>query len=132
MNEDEKANNFLIFLYILPVQCTSATLHSNACNHFFVSPCSMFFKTSHSLLLTCLQRCTTQKEQKDLLQALCTPEELRRFTERLTIVQMLLSGKSQRETAQKLGASLSTVSRASREIKFGNGIFQKIFSPKKP
>ena len=111
---------------------TSATLHSNICNHvflFFLQP--MFFKTSYSLLLTCLQRCTTQKEQKELLQALCTPEELRRFTERLTIVQMLLSGKSQRETAHKLGASLSTVSRASREIKFGTGIFQKIFSPKK-
>jgi len=67
-------------------------------------------------------------EIQQLLQAILTPDELEQIKLRWQIVQLLLENYPQRKVAQMLGISTSKVGRGSREIKFGNGIFQKLFA----
>ena len=60
------------------------------------------------------------------LRNILTPGELDEISKRLQIVKLLLKGVSQREVAKKLGVSMGTVSRGSRELKYGENGFRKI------
>jgi Trp operon repressor len=80
------------------------------------------------LLLQLFLHVQSKEEMQYLFDALLTPSEQDTLSERIHIVENILSGKTQREVAKETGASLTTVSRGNREIKFGNGIFQKLFS----
>ena len=50
-----------------------------------------------------------------------TPGEIIDMADRITILQMLNAGKSQREIAELLGISVTTVSRGSRVLQYGKG-----------
>ena len=60
------------------------------------------------------------------LRNILTPAELDEISKRLQIVKLLLKGVPQREVAKKLGVSMGTVSRGSRELKYGENGFRKI------
>lgn len=60
------------------------------------------------------------------LRNILTPAELDEISRRLQIVKLLMKGMPQREVAKKLGVSMGTVSRGSRELKYGENGFRKI------
>lgn len=60
------------------------------------------------------------------LHNILTPGELDEISKRLQIVKLLLKGVPQRDVAKKLGVSMGTVSRGSRELKYGENGFRKI------
>lgn len=62
------------------------------------------------------------------LKNILTPAELDEISVRLQIVKLLKKGMPQREVAEKLGVSIGTVSRGSRELKYGGDGFDKVLS----
>lgn len=60
------------------------------------------------------------------LQNILTPAELDEIATRLQIVKLLKKGLPQREVAEKLGVSIGTVSRGSRELKYGVPGFKNV------
>ena len=63
---------------------------------------------------------------ESFLHNIITPSELEEISKRLQIVKLLLEGMPQREVAKKLGVSMGTVSRGSRELKYGADGFKKV------
>lgn len=63
---------------------------------------------------------------ESFLHNILTPSELEEISKRLQIVKLLNAGISQRDVAKKLGVSMGTVSRGSRELKYGESGFKKI------
>lgn len=85
-------------------------------------------KTKTAELLTKLLLAPqTLHEQEELLGALFTPAERKTLCERANIVELLFEGKTHRDIAKETGASLATIARGSREMKYGNGVFQKFY-----
>ena len=66
------------------------------------------------------------KLAKSFLNNILTPSELEEVSKRLQLVKLLLDGMPQREVAKKLGVSMGTVSRGSRELKYGDDGFRKV------
>jgi TrpR family trp operon transcriptional repressor len=66
-----------------------------------------------------IARIDNSKDAKNFLANMLTPQELDEVTQRLQIFKLLLAGEPQRSIAEKLGVSISTVTRGSREIKYG-------------
>ncbi len=64
----------------------------------------------------------------DVLSNLLTPQELEEMALRLQIFIGLLNNKSQRQLAKELNVSLATVSRGSRELKYGRPGLKKVLS----
>lgn len=60
------------------------------------------------------------------LHNILTPAELDEISRRLQIVKLLMKGIPQREVVKRLGVSMGTVSRGSRELKYGENGFKKI------
>ena len=57
----------------------------------------------------------TEKEFQNFLKDICTPSEIKALKERWAIAQLLYLGKlSQREIAEKLNVSITTVTRVAR------------------
>lgn len=63
---------------------------------------------------------------EEFLTNILTPTELEEISKRLQIVKMLDAGIPQREIAEKLGVSIATITRGSRELKYGVSGFKKI------
>ena len=63
---------------------------------------------------------------EDFLKNILTPSELEEISKRLQIVKMLNKGIPQREVAKKLAVSMGTISRGSRELKYGTNGFSKV------
>lgn len=59
-------------------------------------------------------------ECRRFLSDLCTPAELEAMVDRWRAVELLKSGKTYREIAEKTGMSVTTVGRVARCIEFGN------------
>jgi Trp operon repressor len=59
------------------------------------------------------------------LQDILTPQELEELALRWQIVRLLDAGMPQREIATTLKCSVTTVSRGSRQLKYGFGGFEK-------
>ena len=72
-------------------------------------------------LLRVLARLDRVEDVARLLSDLLTPAEIEALGERWQIVQRLTAGQSQREVAAELGVSITTVSRGSRQLKYGVG-----------
>ena len=72
-------------------------------------------------LLRVLARLDRVDDVARLLSDLLTPAEIEALGERWQIVQRLAAGQSQREVAAELGVSITTVSRGSRQLKYGVG-----------
>lgn len=70
----------------------------------------------------------SKEEMHDLLKSILTPAELVEIPKRLQIFVMLNSGVPQRQIAEKLDVSLGTISRGSRELKYGNSNIRKLIS----
>lgn len=64
----------------------------------------------------------------NFLQNILTPQELEEIAQRLQIFKMLHKGTSQRVIAEKLGVSIGTVSRGSRELQYGPPGIKKLLS----
>lgn len=75
-------------------------------------------------LLKALARLDRTEDIALVMSDLLTPSEVEALGERWSIVRQLLAGKSQREVAAELGVSITTVSRGSRQLKYGQGGFQ--------
>lgn len=63
---------------------------------------------------------------ESFLHNILTPSELEEISKRLQIVKLLMKGVPQRDVAKKLGVSMGTVSRGSRELKYGADGFKKV------
>lgn len=85
-------------------------------------------KQSIKTLLSLIASLKTEREAAEFLGSLLTPDELHTIAERWQIITHLLSGETQREVKAKLGVGIATVTRGAREIKYGNGAFQKFFA----
>ena len=68
-----------------------------------------------------------EKEVGELLQEILTPTEYEEVVLRWQIVKMLIEGKPQREIRDKLHVSVATITRGSRELKYGKGSFHKFY-----
>jgi TrpR family trp operon transcriptional repressor len=79
-------------------------------------------------LLRALARLDKPEEIGLVMGDLLTPSEVEALGERWQIVKRLLAGESQREVAAELGVSITTVSRGSRQLKYGQGGFQVALS----
>lgn len=67
-----------------------------------------------------------RKTAENFLSNILTPGELEEIAQRLQIVKMLLDGIPQRTITEKLGVSIATVTRGSRELKYGKDGFIKV------
>ena len=67
-------------------------------------------------------------ELQTLFEDLLTPAEMDAIGERWAIVKRLAAGESQRSIRDATGASVSTVSRGSRQLKYGSGGFARAFA----
>ena len=66
----------------------------------------------------------SKKEAQMLLEDILTPQELESVVERWQLVQGLASGEAQRDLAQRLGISISKITRGSRALQYGSGGFR--------
>ena len=69
------------------------------------------------------------KEVENFLRAFMTPKECDTLCDRYLLIEMLMAGHPQREISEKLGVSISQISRGSAELQFGVGreVFPQIF-----
>lgn len=79
-------------------------------------------------LLDYLAREQAPNRIAELLGDLLTPAEVEVLAERWAIARMLHAGHSQRDTAAQLSVSVTTVSRGSRQLKYGSGGFVAAFA----
>lgn len=68
-----------------------------------------------------------KEEIGELLSTLLTPAEHDELARRWQIVKRLIEGSTQRKVKEELKVSIATVTRGSRELKYGKGIFQKFY-----
>lgn len=78
-------------------------------------------------LLATLAQMHSSEEIGRLLNDLLTPREIEVLAERWDILRLLSQGHSQRDVSAELGVSITTVSRGSRQLKYGTGAFQRAF-----
>lgn len=64
-----------------------------------------------------------EKEAKLLIEDLLTPQEVASLAERWQLIRELDNGTPQRDIAQKLGVSISKITRGSRMLQYGSGGF---------
>jgi len=88
----------------------------------------MKFPESLQLLADTLWQCKSKKDLEWLLEDLTTPWEIVELADRIEILRMLSSGMTQRDIAQDLGVSVTTVSRWSRVLQYGRGVAEKYIS----
>ncbi len=85
-------------------------------------------KKYESELVDLLSGIAVNGTMADTLSNLLTPQELEEMALRLQIFKGLLKNKSQRQLAKELNVSLATVSRGSRELKYGRPGLKKVLS----
>ena len=77
-------------------------------------------------LIDLLSGIAVNHTMSDTLSNLLTPQEFEEMALRLQIFKGLVKGKSQRQLAKDLNVSLATVSRGSRELKYGKPGIKKV------
>ncbi|MBI2092249.1 MAG: trp operon repressor [Deltaproteobacteria bacterium] len=78
-------------------------------------------------LIDLIESSHSKGEMNELLTALLTPSEYKELAKRWQIVKKLIEGATQREIRNELKVSIATVTRGSREIQYGNGVFKKFY-----
>lgn len=78
----------------------------------------MKYPESLKLITDTLWRIKTQEDLSGVLSDLLTPAEVIEIADRIRLLQMLRSGKTQRAIAEELGISVTTVSRGNRIIQY--------------
>ena len=73
-----------------------------------------------------------KKEAEELLTSLLTPMEYDEIVRRWQIIKGLIEGESQRSIRDRLKISIATVTRGSRELKYGNQSLQKFYKRLSP
>lgn len=69
------------------------------------------------------------KTMSDVLSNMFTRQEIEEFIKRLMVFEQLIEGEnSQRDIAKNIGVSLGTVTRGSRELKYGKPGISKIIN----
>ena len=85
-------------------------------------------KNTHSASLETLYRAITllgtPEECRDFLEDICTVKELEDISQRLTVAQLLKTGKSYQVISKETGASTATISRVNRALVYGNGGYE--------
>lgn len=67
-----------------------------------------------------IQEISRHKDDLDgFLEDMMTPQEIEALDERIKIMHALAAGKTQREIAEELALSITTVSRGSRILQYG-------------
>ncbi|MDD2916421.1 MAG: YerC/YecD family TrpR-related protein [Candidatus Gracilibacteria bacterium] len=80
---------------------------------------------SLKLITDTLWRIETPEDFSGIFEDILTPAEITDMADRITILQMLKAGKSQRDIAETLGVSITTVSRGNRVLQYGKGNIDK-------
>lgn len=80
----------------------------------------------HTELYELIAALDSPREAEILLKDLLTPQELDSVAERWQEIQLLVSGMPQRDIAEKLGISISKITRGSHALKYGTGGFRKM------
>ncbi|HET7673491.1 MAG TPA: Trp family transcriptional regulator [Candidatus Saccharimonadales bacterium] len=83
-------------------------------------------KTYDSELLELLCRIDDKITMSEVLSNLLTPQEREELDVRLQIFKRLVDGENQRHIAKALGVSIATVTRGSRELKYGKPGIKKV------
>jgi len=83
------------------------------------------FQDSLKLLSKTLVNINNEKDMENFLSDLLTPQEIVDISDRLNIIKLLKKWKTQRDIAQELWISITTVNRGSRVLKYGTGIVDK-------
>lgn len=68
------------------------------------------------------------RECRQFLTDLCTPAELEAMVDRWRAVELLKSGMTYREIAEKTGMSVTTVGRVARCIEFGSDGYETAYT----
>lgn len=84
--------------------------------------------TNKKQLLDLILQIKTHAEAEAVLAALLTPTEYEDLVQRWQIVKKLIEGESQRNICESQGVAIATVTRGSRELKYGTGILQKFYA----
>ena len=84
----------------------------------------MYFPESLQLIADTLWR-VPEEDATAVLEDLFTPSEIVELGERIAILQQLKQGKTQRDVAEDLGISVTTVSRGARVLKYGKGAIRQ-------
>jgi len=82
-------------------------------------------KKAYKELVEILKQPRTTEEWDALLHDLLTKKERESLAERWQIIKLLASGMPQREIAERLGVSISKITRGSRALQEGCGGFVK-------
>lgn len=89
--------------------------------HFFPIP-TKHYKELYELFAAI----SNEKEARDLLKDILTPQELDSLVKRWQEVQLLAQGIPQRDISKLLGVSISKISRESRALQYGTGGLRKM------
>lgn len=77
------------------------------------------------------QASKSKKDLQNFLTDILSPAEIDDIYDRLKIISELAQKKTHREVSKNLNVSISKVTRAANVIKYGSGIFIKMFGSKK-
>ena len=67
-----------------------------------------------------------KKDHERLLSAMLSPNEIEVIHQRILVISLLHTGKSQREISEQLGVGVATATRGNRILKENIDLFQKI------
>ncbi|MCS6983169.1 MAG: trp operon repressor [Candidatus Absconditabacterales bacterium] len=80
----------------------------------------MYYHDSLPHVADFLRKISTD-DMEDVLQDFLTPQEIVVLAERIELFKQLKAGKTQREIANDMGISVTTVSRGNRVLQYGTG-----------
>jgi Trp operon repressor len=86
----------------------------------------MKFVESVQLVAKVLSAVKWEKQMCLVLEDLFTPQEIVDLSDRILVLQEIKSWKKQRDIAEELWISVTTVNRGSRVMKFGSGEIGKV------
>jgi Trp operon repressor len=78
-------------------------------------------------LFTLFRAAETPEEFSDLLEDILTPKEREDLSQRAEIFRRLLEGQTQRQVAEEMGISVTTVTRGNRMIEHGTGVVATLY-----
>lgn len=88
----------------------------------------MKFPESLKLLADTLWQCKNKEDLEALLEDLSTPAEIVEMWDRIEILRALAQWMTQRDIAEKLWVSVTTVSRGSRVMQYWRGVASEYIS----